>query len=329
MFNKLNPLPITEPKYRRLMIFAMLWMFIGAWVDASAHRYIIDELESFFTPWHGILYSGFGVVVLSALYVKNKMRDFNFDVGILGACIFAVGGGSDAIWHSLLGIEVGIEPLITPSHLMLFLGAFLMLDHVFASRPNKEILDTASLFALASSYALIVYITQFVNPFFEPYMFFQNNEFIYQAFSASSVFFQAILSSVVFVYAIRFNVLPRNMALIYLISFMYQSLIFLLGDPQLLFGTLIAGGFISLLIYQISSWYYRTNHDRKIQISTALVGAIYGLTVVLYILFIATNGGYDLPWRFYGLGGLITTPLLFGYMVGNLGVSPTTGETVS
>jgi hypothetical protein len=212
---------------------------------------------------------------------------------------------------------------------MLFLGAFLMLDHVFASRPNKEILDTASLFALASSYALIVYITQFVNPFFEPYMFFQNNEFIYQAFSASSVFFQAMLSSVVFVYAIRFNVLPRNMALIYLISFMYQSLIFLLGDPQLLFGTLIAGGFVSLLIYQISSWYYRTNHDRKIQISTALVGAIYGLTVVLYILFIATNGGYDLPWRFYGLGGLITTPLLFGYMVGNLGVSPTTGETVS
>ena len=329
MFNKLAPLPITEPKYRRLMIFAMLWMFIGAWVDASAHRYIIDELESFFTPWHGILYSGFGVVVLSALYVKNKMRDFNFDVGILGACIFAVGGGSDAIWHSLLGIEVGIEPLITPSHLMLFLGAFLMLDHVFASRPNKEILDTASLFALASSYALIVYITQFVNPFFEPYMFFQNNEFIYQAFSASSVFFQAILSSVVFVYAIRFNVLPRNMALIYLISFMYQSLIFLLGDSQLLFGTLVAGGFVSLLIYQISSWYYRTNHDRKIQISTSLVGAIYGLTVVLYILFIATNGGYDLPWRFYGLGGLITTPLLFGYMVGNLGVSPTTGETVS
>ena len=65
MFNKLSPGPITEPKYRNLMIFAMLWMFIGAWVDASAHRYVISELESFFTPWHGILYSGFGFVVLS------------------------------------------------------------------------------------------------------------------------------------------------------------------------------------------------------------------------------------------------------------------------
>jgi len=36
----------------------------------------------------------------------------------------------------------------------------------------------------------------------------------------------------------------------------------------------------------------------------------------------------DLSWRFYGLGGLVTTPLLFGYMLGNLGVSPTSGEVV-
>jgi hypothetical protein len=50
---------------------------------------------------------------------------------------------------------------------------------------------------------------------------------------------------------------------------------------------------------------------------------------VLYILLIEITGGYELSWRFYGLGGLVTTPLLFGYMVGNLGVSPSTGKTVS
>ena len=119
------------------------------------------------------------------------------------------------------------------------------------------------------------------------------------------------------------------MALIFLISFMYQALIFLLGDFQLLIGTFIAGVFIALFVNQIATWYYKTNHDRKIQISTALVGSLYGLTVVLYILLIGITGGYELSWRFYGLGGLVTTPLLFGYMVGNLGVSPSTGETVS
>ena len=41
MFDKLAPTPITEKKYRYLMICAMVWMFTGAWVDASAHTYII------------------------------------------------------------------------------------------------------------------------------------------------------------------------------------------------------------------------------------------------------------------------------------------------
>ena len=112
-------------------------------------------------------------------------------------------------------------------------------------------------------------------------------------------------------------------------SITLNALIFLLGDFQLLIGTLIAGVFIAFFINQIASWYYKTNHDRKIQISTSLVASLYGLTIVLYILLIEITGGYELSWRFYGLGGLVTTPLLFGYMVGNLGVSPSTGETVS
>jgi len=50
--------------------------------------------------------------------------------------------------------------------------------------------------------------------------------------------------------------------------------------------------------------------------------------VVVNILYWSNVGEVDLTWRFYGLGGLVTTPLLFGYMVGNLGVSPNTGEVV-
>ena len=52
------------------------------------------------------------------------------------------------------------------------------------------------------------------------------------------------------------------------------------------------------------------------------------LVVVVNILYWSIVGDVDLTWRFYGLGGLVTTPLLFGYMVGNLGVSPKTGEVV-
>tara|TARA_B100000287_G_scaffold356463_1_gene347376 strand:- start:250 stop:510 length:261 start_codon:yes stop_codon:yes gene_type:complete len=86
---------------------------------------------------------------------------------------------------------------------------------------------------------------------------------------------------------------------------------------------------MSSLIYQITKWYQTTNHDRKIQVSASLVAGSYGLVFVLYLLAFSALTGVDLSWRFYGLGGLITTPLLFGYMLGNLGVSPTSGEVVS
>ena len=35
------------------------------------------------------------------MYVKNAIKDYKFDVGVLGAVIFGIGGASGAIWHTL------------------------------------------------------------------------------------------------------------------------------------------------------------------------------------------------------------------------------------
>ena len=83
----------------------MIWFFSGAWIDSSAHTYLIDDIETFFTPWHALLYSGYAFSVLVAMYIKNNMKDYKVDVGVLGAVVFGIGGASDAIWHTLFGIE--------------------------------------------------------------------------------------------------------------------------------------------------------------------------------------------------------------------------------
>ena len=76
MFNKLSPVVITDEKDRKLFIVAMLWFFIGAWIDSSAHTYLIDDIETFFTPWHGVLYSGYAFSVLVCLlYTSPSPRD--------------------------------------------------------------------------------------------------------------------------------------------------------------------------------------------------------------------------------------------------------------
>ena len=324
MFNKLSPVAITNQKDRNLFIVAMLWFFIGAWIDSSAHTYLIDDIETFFTPWHAVLYSGYAFSVLVAIYVKNKIKDYKFDVGVLGAVVFGIGGASDAVWHTLLGIEIGVEPLVSPSHLMLFLGAFLMLDYVFTARPSTDKLDTASVVAVSTIYGLIMFITQFLHPYLQYGVFFSYDD----AFAAGTLFFQAMLASIVFVYAIRFKMTSSQMFLLYFLSFVYVSVHSSLGDTGLMLLIIGIGSAYSFGVYSVTNWYYKIDHDRKIQVSTAMVASLYGLFFVVYLLILQAQNSYDITWRFYGLGGLVTTPLLFGYMVGNLGVNPRTGEVV-
>ena len=324
MFNKLSPVAITNQKDRNLFIVAMLWFFIGAWIDSSAHTYLIDDIETFFTPWHAVLYSGYAFSVLVAIYVKNKIKDYKFDVGVLGAVVFGIGGASDAVWHTLLGIETGVEPLVSPSHLMLFLGAFLMLDYVFTARPSTDKLDIASVVAVSTIYGLIMFITQFLHPYLQYGVFFSYDD----AFAAGTLFFQAMLASIVFVYAIRFKMTSSQMFLLYFLSFVYVSVHSSLGDTGLMLLIIGIGSAYSFGVYSVTNWYYKTDHDRKIQVSTAMVASLYGLFFVVYLLILQAQNSYDITWRFYGLGGLVTTPLLFGYMVGNLGVNPRTGEVV-
>ena len=187
-----------------------------------------------------------------------------------------------------------------------------------------ENLDTASVVAVSTIYALVMYITQFLHPYLQYGVFFTYDD----AFAAGTLFFQAMLASIVFVYAIRFKMTPSQMLLLYFLSFVYVSVHFVLGDTRLMLLTIGIGLVYSFGVYTVTNWYYKTDHDRKIQVSAAMVASLYGLFFVLYLLILQSQNFYDITWRFYGLGGLVTTPLLFGYMVGNLGVNPRTGEVV-
>ena len=118
------------------------------------------------------------------------------------------------------------------------------------------------------------------------------------------------------------------MFLLYFLSSAYVSVHFVLGDTNLMLLTIGIGSVYSFGVYSVTNWYYTTDHDRKIQVSAAMVASLYGLFFVAYLIILQFQISYDITWRFYGLGGLVTTPLLFGYMVGNLGVNPRTGEVV-
>lgn len=125
----------VSPRVHAVTLAASLWLIVGLFVDGWAHN-TRPGLETFFTPWHALFYSGFGVTaawmgwqVYRAQEAGYRGRDAipaGYGLGLVGLGIFAVGGAGDLLWHTLLGIEQDIEALFSPTHLLLLLGMALI-----------------------------------------------------------------------------------------------------------------------------------------------------------------------------------------------------------
>lgn len=113
------------------------WLIVGLFLDGYMHNTRGDALESFVTPWHAVLYSGFLAVAVwimwpirqgdaSDLWSRIKALPEGYALGAIGVLIFAVGGLADAVWHGVFGIEVGLEALLSAPHLVLLTGAMLI-----------------------------------------------------------------------------------------------------------------------------------------------------------------------------------------------------------
>src|SRR6266511_4040773 len=110
----------------------------GLLTDAWAHTNIVNQLESFFTPWHAMLYGGFAATAAWTFWLGFRRRHgvprwwrnawpAGYAVGALGAALFLVAGFGDMIWHQVLGIEATLDAALSPTHLVLATGATLLL----------------------------------------------------------------------------------------------------------------------------------------------------------------------------------------------------------
>ncbi|MBV8721411.1 MAG: PD40 domain-containing protein [Candidatus Eremiobacteraeota bacterium] len=112
-----------------LMAALAFLMICGPLIDGWAHSHgEVDQ--SFLTPWHAVLYGAMAIngLVLLAAGIVGLRRGYSFRnalppgywVSALGVVLFVVGGGFDAWWHTMFGIESGVLALlISPSHLVL------------------------------------------------------------------------------------------------------------------------------------------------------------------------------------------------------------------
>lgn len=120
------------------------WLILALFADGWAH-FNVPELEGFFTPWHGALYSGFAVAAgwvaflgyrrggtpaeaLRSPTAALRRLPAGYGLAAIGVLVFGLGGFLDLLWHTAFGVEEGVDALLSPSHLTLFLGGTLLLS---------------------------------------------------------------------------------------------------------------------------------------------------------------------------------------------------------
>ena len=115
-----------------MTIAVVTWFMVGTFLDAWAHANLAT-LETPFTPWHGVLYSGY---LATAVWVGWQVRragavPVGYGWGLVGLAIFAVGGIGDMLWHTVFGVERGVEAAVSPTHQILLVGMLLFLSIPF------------------------------------------------------------------------------------------------------------------------------------------------------------------------------------------------------
>ncbi|MNR06756.1 hypothetical protein D3C85_1228430 [compost metagenome] len=61
-----------------------------------------------------------------------------YKLGVAGVILFFLGGVGDMLWHTIFGIEVNIEALLSPTHLLLLAGALLILTSPYRAISAAE-----------------------------------------------------------------------------------------------------------------------------------------------------------------------------------------------
>jgi len=250
------------------------WFIGGLYLDGWAHSHgLVDK--TFFTPWHAILYSGYFVCVL-ALIVAVTMNHLRgrawlsaiprgYELTLLGTPLFIAAGIGDMVWHILFGFEIGIEPLLSPTHLLLaFSGTLILGGPLRAAWQRTDPIETHSwatllpaLLSLFAIFSVFTFFTEFAHPFVQTWAVTNAHGDTDKSLGAADVLLQAAIMMGVVLFALSRWRLPFGTFT--LILTLNVALVSVLNDEYRLIPGVLLAGIVADLFY----WFLKPSTVRK------------------------------------------------------------------
>ena len=150
----------------RVFVVLSGWLMTGVFSDAWAH---ISHLpDSFWTPWHGVLYSGLlacGAFLFVMRYQRHGVLAEGYDLSLIGFGLGAVGGVADAIWHTVFGIEFDIDAAVSPSHLVIAGAILLVVTGPARVAWRRRAFGLPAALSTLYGFSIVTVIADYANPF--------------------------------------------------------------------------------------------------------------------------------------------------------------------
>lgn len=136
-----------------------VWISSGFFLDAWAHGHV--PIETFFTPYHGVFYSGmFAMVAVLAIFIGRRRRiPPGYRLALLGIPLFLIAGAGDLLWHVVFGVEEGVDALLSPTHQFLGLAIFLLASGPIRSTLRDRANSTSLRTQLPMVFGLAAWLT--------------------------------------------------------------------------------------------------------------------------------------------------------------------------
>ncbi len=317
------------------MVLCSSWMVVGLYLDGWAHRHLHD-LDTFFTPWHGVLYSGFLACAGLLTWRRFRRSDMaslqsanlppGYQLSFIGVVVFALGGVGDLIWHTLLGVEADLDALLSPTHLALAAGGVLILSGPFRAewlRQRRAALTFPQAVPMLASLTLTLSVFTFFTQFAHPLVHLwsagppPSHPFMPQALGIASILLQtALLTGAILLVVRRWHLPFGSLSLVMALNAA------LMGGLENHLGFAWVG-LISGLIADVLLWTLKPSISRHaaFRVFASVVPAMF---YALYFAVLATAAG--VWWSAPMWAGSIVLAGAIGWMLSVLILPPSTGS---